>query len=136
MEPTIADAHPVTTGASVRVLLIDDLPEMRRLVELWLEETAVRVVAQAPSCEYVTDDLVERHRPTVVVMDMNMPGRNGIECTRDLLRRHPDLLVVGFTSSEDPAVADAMREAGASAHFHKSDLEGLIRWLVSLRRGG
>jgi CheY-like chemotaxis protein len=126
----------VAAGPGTRVLLIDDLPEMRRLVELWLEGTAVRVAAQAPSCEDISDDLIERHRPQVVVMDMHMPGRSGIECTRDLLARHPELKVVGFTSSDDPLVEQEMRAAGAVAHFHKSELQDLIRWLTAFTPEG
>lgn len=126
----------ITRGVDVRVLIVDDIPEMRRLVELWLFETGVRVVAQASNCDEVTDDLIERHRPSVVVMDMHMPGRDGVKCTRELLRRHPHLLVVAFSSSDDPRVAEAMHAAGAVEHFHKSDLKGLVAWLVNRTRGG
>jgi CheY-like chemotaxis protein len=116
----------------VRVLLIDDLPEMRRLVELWLEETPAYVVAQAPTCDHA-DALIARHNPDVVVMDMHMPGRDGIECTKQVKAAHPDVLVVGFTSSDDPTVETRMREAGAAAHFHKSQLKDLVAWLGALR---
>lgn len=119
-------------GASVRVLLIDDLPEMRRLVELYLEETPARVVAQAPACDDATS-LVERHRPHVVVMDLASEERADLQCTRELVAAHPELLVVGFTSSDDPSVESSMREAGAAAHFHKSQLRELVAWLGALR---
>ncbi len=119
----------MAAAAGARVLLVDDLPEMRRLLELWLEETPVRVVGQAGRCDDVTDELIERHRPDVVVMDMNMPGPNGIECTRSILARHPRLTVVGFTSTDDPEMQRAMLDAGAVAHFHKSQLEDLVEWL-------
>ncbi len=118
--------------AGARVLLIDDLPEMRRLVELWLEGTPAYVVGQAPSCDEAAA-LIERQRPDVVVMDMHMPGRDGISCTRDLLEQFPDLVVAGFTSSDDPSVQERMREAGAVAHFHKSQLQDLVAWLGALR---
>lgn len=114
------------------MLLIDDLPEMRRLVELWLEETPAYVVGQAPGCDGAAP-LIERQQPDVVVMDMHMPGRDGIECTRDLLERFPGLLVVGFTSSDDPTVQERLHEAGAVAHFHKSELKELVAWLGALR---
>jgi CheY-like chemotaxis protein len=122
----------MAAGAGVRVLLIDDLPEMRRLVELWLEETPAYVVGQAPGCDDAVA-LIERQQPDVVVMDMHMPGRDGIECTRDLLERFPGVLVVGFTSTDDPSVQEQMREAGAVAHFHKSQLKELVAWLGALR---
>jgi len=122
----------MAAGPGVRVMLIDDLPEMRRLVELWLEETPAYVVGQAPACDDA-DRLIERQQPDVVVMDMHMPGRDGIDCTRELVDRFPGLLVVGFTSSDDPSVQERMREAGAVAHFHKSQLKDLVAWLGTLR---
>ena len=120
----------------MRVLLIDDLPEMRRLVELWLEESPVRVVAQAASCEDVTSELIERYVPEVVVMDMNMPGRDGVECTRDLLARHPGLRVVAFSSNDDEGTEEAMRAAGAVAYFRKPELPRLVAWLNGLTQEG
>ena len=116
------------------MVLIDDLPEMRRLVELWLEETPAYVVGQAPSCEDALP-LIDRHRPDVVVMDMHMPGRDGIECTRDLVARHPGIRVVAFSSSDEAGVEDAMRAAGAVAYFHKSQLADLVAWLKTLTPG-
>ena len=117
------------------MLLVDDLPEMRRLVELWLEETPAHVVGQAPTCEDALP-LIGRHQPDVVVMDLHMPGRDGIECTEEVLAEHPDLLVVGFTSNEDPVVESKMRAAGAVAHFHKSQLKDLVAWIGALRPPG
>lgn len=112
------------------VLLIDDLSEMRRLVELWLEDRDARVVGQAGTCEEAFP-LIERHRPDVVVLDMHMPGRNGIECCEELLARHPRLLVVGFVSTDDPRVEQGMRDAGAVACFHKSRLTDLVAYVIS-----
>ena len=114
----------------VRVLLIDDLAEMRRLVELWLEATPVVVVGQAPTCAEAFP-IIERQRPDVVVMDMHMPGTDGIDCTAEVLRRHPDVLVVAFASTEEPEVEQQMRANGAVAFFHKSQLEELVAYLTS-----
>ena len=128
----MADDARMAAGPGARVLLIDDLPEMRRLVELWLEGSPAYVVGQAPSCDEAPP-LIERQKPDVVVMDMHMPGRDGIECTQDLLEQFPDLLIAAFTSTDDPTVAERMREAGAVAHFHKSELKDLVAWLGALR---
>lgn len=112
------------------MLLIDDLPEMRRLVELWLEEADTRVVGQAGTCHEALP-IIDRHRPDVVVMDMNMPGPDGIACTAELHERDPRLVIVGFSSSDDARAEREMRAAGASAYFHKSQLQELIAYLTS-----
>ena len=115
---------------SVRVMLIDDRPDMRRLVEMWLEGTIARVVGQADCCAEAFA-VLERQEADVAVMDMHMPGRNGVECTRDLLQRHPGLLVIAFSSSDDEAVEGKMRAAGVTAYFHKSRLHDLVACLTS-----
>jgi len=114
----------------LRLVIVDDSPDIRRLVELWLEETPVRLVGQADDCE-MAFNVVERQRPDVVVMDFHMPGRDGVECTTELVRRHPGLIVIAFTSTDDPKVQDAMRAAGALAHFHKTRLADLVEFLKS-----
>ena len=125
------------------MVLVDDLPEMRRLVELWLEGSHLRVVGQAATCPEAFP-IIDRQRIEVVVMDMNMPGPDGVACTAELLARVPRLIVIGFSSSEDPGVERDMRAAGASAYFHKSQLQELVAYLksdellalVSERQGG
>ena len=69
-------------------------------------------------------------------MDMNMPGRDGVECTAELLARHPGLQVVAFTSTDDPTVPAQMRAAGAVAHFHKWELKDLVEWLTAVSAAG
>jgi DNA-binding NarL/FixJ family response regulator len=75
--------------------------------------------------------LALRHRPDVVLMDLNMPGTSGIQATRDLLSAWPAARVVMLTvSAEDASVADAML-AGACGYVVKSaaldDLMDAIR---------
>jgi CheY-like chemotaxis protein len=60
-------------------------------------------------------------RPGMVLLDLNMPGESGLDVLRRL-RAHPDLAdltVVVFTSSEDPAEADACYAAGADSYIYK-----------------
>ena len=95
----------MAAGPGVRVLIIDDLPEMRRLVELWLEETPAHVVGQASACDEAAP-LVARQKPDLVVMDMNMPGRQGDECTRGDRR----MVVVGTISGPQSSALFARPE--------------------------
>ena len=111
-------------------MLVDDLADMRRLVELWLEESDVSVVGQAADCAEALA-IIERHAPDVAVVDLSLPGGDGAGCVAELRRRRPEVAVVAFVSAEDPAVEQAMRAAGAIAHFHKSDLPALVRYLGS-----
>ncbi|MDR7279803.1 response regulator [Catenuloplanes atrovinosus] len=60
-------------------------------------------------------------RPGMVLLDLNMPGESGLDVLRRV-RAHPDLTgltMVVFTSSEDPAEADACYAAGADSYIYK-----------------
>ncbi|MFF4582264.1 response regulator [Streptomyces sp. NPDC001389] len=102
------------TPAPVRVLLVDDQPLVRSGLRVLIGETAdLEVVAEAGTGE----EAVERaaaHGPDVVVMDIRMPGMDGIEATRRITGgpAAPRVLVL-TTFDEDEHVYGALR-AGAS----------------------
>ena len=52
-------------------------------------------------------------------MDINMPKLNGVEATRRIRHRFPDIAVIGLSMHEDPKVEQPMYEAGASAYLSK-----------------
>ena len=71
----------------IRVLIADDQPLMRAGFRTVLEATgAIAVVAEAENGEAAIA-AAERHRPDVILMDIRMPGTDGIEATRRLPRR-------------------------------------------------
>ncbi|MDH6545271.1 response regulator transcription factor [Streptomyces sp. SPB4] len=100
--------------APVRVLLVDDQPLVRSGLRVLIADTAdLEVVAEAGTgAEAVV--LAEEHVPDVVVMDIRMPGMDGIEATRRITARPgaPRILVL-TTFDEDEHVYGALR-AGAS----------------------
>ncbi|MFE2148768.1 response regulator [Streptomyces lavendulae] len=100
--------------APVRVLLVDDQPLVRSGLRVLIADTAdLEVVAEAGTgAEAVA--LAEEHVPDVVVMDIRMPGMDGIEATRRITARPgaPRILVL-TTFDEDEHVYGALR-AGAS----------------------
>src|SRR3712207_9077747 len=111
--------------AGVRVVLVDDLPDMRRLLSLWLEDSHVTVVGEASDCDEAVEG-VERERPDLVVMDIHMPGRTGVECTREFVSRHPGIAVVGFLSADEQGGREEMVEAGAVASLHNLPLTEVV----------
>lgn len=115
----------------LRVVLVDDVESIRSLLSLTLEGDRIEVVGQAAdgaeACTVATET-----RPDVVIMDWNMPGTDGLVGTRSVLREVPGVRVVAFTSSDDPRVHRALRDAGAVAHFNKSHINDLIAYLHNL----
>jgi DNA-binding NarL/FixJ family response regulator len=78
----------------------------------------VEVVGEAADGEQAIE-LVERHRPDVVLMDLRMPGVDGIEATRRIHDHHPATKIVVLTTySDDTSILDALR-AGALGYLTK-----------------
>jgi len=105
--------------ARIRVLLVDDHTVVRRGLRLVFElEGDLEVVGEAADGREALARVAEL-RPDVVVMDLLMPGMNGVEATRAIRAAHPDVEVVALTSVlEDRMVVDAV-EAGASGYLLK-----------------
>lgn len=103
----------------VRVMLADDHALFREALRMVLElATDIEVVAEAESGHDVLE-YVAQARPDVVCMDLNMPGLNGVEATRQLLRDHPGIKVIGLSAHGDlPRVAEICR-AGALGYVIK-----------------
>lgn len=111
-----AGPDPVTR---IRVLLVDDHVVVRRGLRLVFElEDDLEVVGEAGDGREALERVAELH-PDVVVMDLLMPVMNGVEATRAIRARHPDVEVVALTSVlEDRLVVDVV-EAGAAGYLLK-----------------
>jgi two-component system, NarL family, response regulator LiaR len=106
-------------AARIRVLLVDDHTVVRRGLRLVFElEDDLEVVGEAADGREALAQ-VAALRPDVVVMDLLMPGMNGVEATRAIRAAHPEVEVVALTSVlEDRMVVDAV-EAGAAGYLLK-----------------
>ena len=108
---------PSTNG--IRVMLVDDHPVTRRGLREMLEDAGTfEVVAQAgDGVEAIIQ--AEETRPDVIVMDVMMPKKDGVEACRSILDLLPETKVLMFTaSSEDDAVIEAIA-AGAAGFLQK-----------------
>jgi DNA-binding NarL/FixJ family response regulator len=122
-------AGPTETITSdlLRVMLVDDHDLFRTGLRNLLEEQGVQIVAEASDGSTALS-LVLELAPDVVVMDLNMPGMNGIEATREIARLAPLTRVVVLTiSDQDADVLDAIL-AGACGYLLKdSSIQDLMQ---------
>lgn len=125
VSPEVSGTHTASllpaegTKEHVCVLLVDDHAMVRQGLRTMLESYAdVLVVGEAGNGEEALAS-VERLRPTVVVMDINMPRLNGIEATARLKSRHPDVIVIGLSVNAEEENQKAMKRAGASSLIPK-----------------
>ena len=125
MEPPlrilIADDHAIVRQG-LR-LLIDSQPDMSVVGEA---ADGNEALAQAQSL-----------RPDIVVMDLAMPGMNGVVATRTLKLEHPDVAIVALTRHDDDTYLEECLRAGASAYVLKqSSPKGFIQAIRVVAAGG
>ncbi len=102
------------------MLLVDDHVVMRQgLSHLLGMEPDIEVVGEASDGRTAVE-MAGRLRPDVVMMDINMPGMDGIEATRLIHAQFPDVRVIGLSMFEEGERAQAMRDAGAVNYLTKS----------------
>jgi len=103
----------------VRVLLADDNAQFRMVLRRLLErDDEIEVVAEA-SNGVEAIDLVEQYEPDVVVMDVSMPGLDGIEATSALKDRSPQLHVLMLSIGDKDQEIEAGLAGGASEYLVK-----------------
>ncbi|MCE5326355.1 MAG: PAS domain-containing protein [Planctomycetaceae bacterium] len=116
----IAPMGPADAEGKIRVVLVDDHIVMRQgLVALLREEKDIAVVGEA-SDGHSAVELVRQVRPDVVLMDITLPGMNGIEATRIIHAEFPQVAVIGLSMFDQAEQANIMRQAGAADYLTKS----------------
>ncbi|QWZ09762.1 response regulator transcription factor [Nocardioides panacis] len=133
--PTTGPATGPATGA-VRVVLVDDHAVVRTgLAQLLTGAGGIDVVGQAGDGAEALE-VVRRTRPAVVVMDLQMPGVDGVAATRSILAEELGAEVVVLTSFSDNARIAAALDAGAVGYLLKdADPEDLIEGIRAVSRG-
>ena len=111
-------------GEAIRVLLVDDQPVICQVLCGFLSPRDIEVVGEANSGEEALQ-CVEMLSPSVVIMDIHMPGLNGIEATARIKHTHPHVAVIGLSMSVDEDYRRAMITAGATALISKMDRDVL-----------
>ena len=119
----------------LRVIVADDDPLARRVVRDALEAAGIVVIAEAANGREAIE-LSLYYKPDIVLMDLVMPDGDGIQATRRILAREPDLEVVILTSSDDDDIGIVGLRAGASGFLNKrAGLDALPRALRSAAAG-
>lgn len=112
----------------MNILLVDDHQMMRDGLRAVLERESDLHVSGEAADGRTALELCSTLHPDVVVMDIGMPGLNGIEATRQVTTHHPRTKVVALSMNSDRRYVHAMFEAGAWAYLVKSSAsDELIR---------
>lgn len=121
---------------TIRVLLVDDHTMLRQALRVMLDkEPGIEVVGELGDGALVAQTVAEL-KPDVVVMDISMPTVNGIEATRALLAKHPDVRVVVLSAYNYKQFVMEMMDAGATAYVVKSAAgDQLVNAINSVAQG-
>jgi DNA-binding NarL/FixJ family response regulator len=104
---------------SVRIVIVDDHTVVRSGLRLLLDaENGLETVAEAGSARDAVFE-VRKHKPDVVLMDVVLPDKSGIEATADVLAEAPDAKVLILSMEDDPSYVREAFAAGASGYVLK-----------------
>jgi DNA-binding NarL/FixJ family response regulator len=104
----------------IKLLMIEDSPFLRkRLVTMLSEIEEVEIVGQAESGEEGLE-LLERFEPKIVLLDLLMPGRNGLETLIEIRKRNLWCVVIVLSNYNSREIREACLRAGANFFFNKS----------------
>ena len=120
----------------MKILLVDDHEVVRvGLKALLSSHDDFEVVAEAATAEEAIAK-TNQYKPDVVVMDIRLPGRNGIEATREILEDRPDTKIIMLTSFADDDLLFEAISAGASGYVLKQiGSQELVDALQKVGRG-
>jgi DNA-binding NarL/FixJ family response regulator len=130
--PTLSPSPTKT----LRVLLVDDHPFVRQGIGATLNEMPdVEVLAEADSCGAALA-IVAQEVPDIVITDLSLPDKSGIELLRTLTTEHPGLPVLILSIHEEDIYAERCLRAGARGYLMKSHgPESLIEAVRTVAKG-
>lgn len=104
---------------STRLLLVDDHAVVRSGLRMLLSaESDVEIVGEASTAGQAME-AASHIRPDVILMDIGLPDLSGIDATREIKKRFPEIAIVALTIHEDQEYFFKMLEAGASGYVPK-----------------
>ncbi|MCP5521649.1 MAG: response regulator transcription factor [Verrucomicrobiales bacterium] len=104
----------------MKLMIVDDNPRIRELVQRLGESSGASVVCCEDGCEAAT--AYRRERPDWVLMDLSMPGMDGLAATRGLMRDFPAARVILVSDLDTPSLRVAAAQAGARGYLIKDHL--------------
>ena len=121
----------------IRVILYDDSNQLRQTIALLLDKTeGFEVAGQFDNCETADED-VEVLKPDVVLMDIDMPGKTGIDGVRLIREKNQDVKIVMLTVFDDNKnVYDAIRFGANGYVLKKSSPAAIIDAITDVYNGG
>ena len=135
-DPVPSQSPPVTTPNEITCLIVDDHEVVREGLRLSLSRAPhIRVVGEASDGASAVA-LAERRHPRVIIMDVRMPGMDGLEATKELTEKVPESAVLIFTAYSERSLLSRGLESGAKGYILKEAPHGtLLRAIEKVAAG-
>lgn len=124
----------VVKNSKVKVLIVDDSPTIRNILkQVFQVDPDLEIVAMAETPSQV-EDLIVKHKPDVMTLDIHMPEMTGVELLRKLMPKYhiPTVMISSISKEEGPEVLEAL-SIGAIDYIQKPSLEGLDQVAKEMR---
>ncbi len=124
------------TPRTIRILLADDHVTVRHGLKLLIDgQPDMKVIFEASDGKSAVEKALEL-APDVVVMDISMPGMNGLLATRTLKERRPDAAIITLTRHGDDAYLQELLRAGVSGYVLKQSAPAELLQAIRAAAGG
>lgn len=115
---------PLKTAEPKKILIVDDHPMMREGLRGVINREADLMVCGEAENAWQALEAVPKLLPDLVLLDVTLPGKNGLELVKDLKAQHPRLLVLAISMHDESLYAERMLRAGASGYITKHQPPG------------
>lgn len=106
--------------SETKILLVDDHPLMREGLSQWISAEPGLEVAGMVGSVQAAIAFVEARSPDLVITDLSLPGRNGLELIKDLGASHPELPVIALSMHDELLYAERVLRAGGRGYLMKN----------------
>ncbi len=129
-------AEPADTNDSIRVVIVDDHPFFRQGVhDVLVAEPDIEIIGEEEHGDEALARLPDLH-PDVVLMDVNLPGLNGLQITQRIKSQHGEINFIILTAYDDEEQIYHAVRIGASAYFSKDvDPHELVQTIRMVAQG-
>ena len=121
---------------TIKIFIVDDHTLLREAWKMALaSDDAFTIVGEAGNGEEAVE-MIPKLRPDVITMDINLPGINGIETTKQVRKMLPGVKVLGISLHSQPSYARKMMQAGAMGYVTKnSSKEEMFKAITEIHQG-
>jgi DNA-binding NarL/FixJ family response regulator len=104
-----------------RILIVDDHPMMREGIAHTINREPDLIVCAEATTAAEALSMVEAHRPDLVLADLSLPGRDGVELIKDLRAASPDTVVLAISTHDESVFAERVLRAGGRGYIAKQE---------------